>query len=43
VHEPGRAKTTHGRLARTYDSLIFPKDFADEGRVYNNSLIAFLH
>jgi hypothetical protein len=36
LHAPGRAEKTHGRRARTYESLIFPKDFEDEGKVYYN-------
>jgi len=36
IHATGRVETTHGRRARTQDSLLFPKDFADEGKVYYN-------
>jgi hypothetical protein len=36
THAPGRAEETRGRRARTYDSLIIPKDFAAEGKVHYN-------
>jgi hypothetical protein len=38
LQAPGRAEKTHGRRARTYESLIFPKDFEDEGRVFCNRI-----